>query len=234
MYGLAVPTPSRFLITRNLDNALSQLRIAKQASGVAWSKQTFRPVKPNLETPKNGNIPFDLVHYAEDEKTQGLPPLVPLRQILSRINLKEDYIKLVSSEPPVVKLINYKEERLAKYERDRLAKRAARASTRKEVQLTWHAAPSDIQHKLNKALKEIRKGRRVDLAISRGSGGKVKPTPPTKNEIASYIQNVMSTLGEDAFQWKETETFANGVVVIFLESKSRKTSNSGEDQDVDD
>lgn len=203
----------------------------RRAGTVAWSKQTARPVKENKELPKNEAIPFELVHYITEDTPQGLPPLVPLAQILARINQKTDYIKLVSSKPPIVRVFNYKEEQNVKDERDRLAKQAARASTRKEVQMTWTAAPADIQHKLNKALKELSKGRRVDLALSRSSGGKSRAPVPTNTEVASYIENVMEILGDKVVQWKEMESRAHGVVVLYLEpAKPTKGNTQGDDK----
>ncbi|KAI0366195.1 hypothetical protein BV20DRAFT_662166 [Pilatotrama ljubarskyi] len=165
-----------------------------------------------LRKPRNEEIKYSVVRLA-DPKTGALEPPAPLRQILSRIDRKQQFLELVTDKPePVVRIFDKK----LLYDREK-AKKLIQANKRppeeKEVQLTWGVASGDMQFKLRKVLAELEEGNRVNLVIAPKKGQKL-PSPAEQEKL---IQEVLSFVADVAKERKE-RTVQKQAVAIFLES----------------
>lgn len=155
---------------------------------------TLRAMSSSVPGPNkrltDDEIPFNLVRLADSE-SGSLHPLAPLKTILSSIDRKTHHVELVADRPdPIVRIINKKEAREKYKELRKRAQAAARAQARKEIQVTWSAAPGDLAHKLGKVRQELVGGKKVDLIFTSKSGQVV----PTKQEIDARLKGVLDTL----------------------------------------
>ncbi|WOO78558.1 uncharacterized protein LOC62_02G002105 [Vanrija pseudolonga] len=148
-------------------------------------------------------IPFAKVQLVDEDNKLGDP--TSLKLILKTFDPKVDYLKLVQLEPPVVKIINIEEEKTREREyeaRVRLSRRIAIED--KELQVPWHAAIGDLQHKAKTARSLIEKGDRVQLVFARRAGaGKTRwITDAEKEEIVALFADALSPV---ATRWKEDD-----------------------------
>lgn len=150
-----------------------------------------RPGKPT-GPPRNENIPHAVVRVVDRERN-ALGPPEPLEDVLARLKLKKEYVQLLSADPPVVKIFTYEEEKKMEKQRKESMK-AARQHNRgeKEIQLSWGAQASDLQHKIDKIKEALGDRRRVSVVIS------AKPkTPAPSDERRAEIERRMYDVTAD-------------------------------------
>lgn len=114
---------------------------------------------------------------------------------------------LVSSSPPIVKLLNKEDERAKLREaetKDRVRRKFA--IEEKEVQVSWNSAVGDLRHKLDIARGILEKGDRVQLVFAPrsggGGGGGNEVGQGRKDEIIRMFEEGLSGVGG---KWREDE-----------------------------
>lgn len=157
------------------------------------------------------DIPFKLVRLADSE-SNALHPLAPLKTILNSINRKTHHVELVADAPdPIVRILNTREAREKYKELKKRAQAAARAQVRKEIQVTWAAAPGDMAHKLGKARQELMGGKRVDLIFASKKGQVV----PTAQVMDARVKEVLETLEDVGKEYLPREVRKTMTVLYF-------------------
>ena len=123
----------------------------------------------------------------------------------------------MSSEPPVVKLLDRTAEAQRARESDaRDSLRRRTAADEKEVQLHWGSASGDLAHKVAQARSLLERGDRVRLILAPKQGERQdKTTTARKQEI---VRDVEGQLGEVGKKWKE-DTVKGKMVVLFWEAE---------------
>ncbi|KAI8984953.1 hypothetical protein BD414DRAFT_537408 [Trametes punicea] len=195
-------------------NASTQ-RLEQRPSGNARSSSKDDKKKEEekeLRKPRNEEIKYAVVRLVNPE-TGALDPPTPLREILPRVNRKEEYLELVKAEPePIVKIQNVKEQ----YRKEK-AKRLVRASKKppeeKEVQLTWGVSIGDLQAKLRKVREELEDGNRVNLVFARKKGQAL--LSPAEQE--KMVKEALRLL-EDVARERKERMVQNHAAGLFLES----------------
>lgn len=177
-------------------------------------------IKVNPLTLRNGDIPHRSVQIVDEETNQLSEPVL-LYQVLETFDHETHALKLVSEDPPVAKIVNIVEDRRKEREHDARLKLAKRLAVEdKELQVGWHGAPSDMQHKLQTARAIVEKGDRVHLVFAnRVSGGGKRPKfvpDERKAQIISLFEDGMSDV---ASKWKEDER-TKGLWVMYWHPQS--------------
>jgi len=166
--------------------------------------------------PTDDDIPFKLVRLADSE-SNTLHPLAPLKKILNSIDRKTHHVELVADAPdPIVRILNTRGVREKYKEMKKRAQAAARAQVRKEIQVTWAAAPGDLAHKVGKARQELMGGKKVDLIFASKKGQVV----PTNQEMDVRIKEVLATLEDVGKEYLPREV-RKTMTVLYLKSLSQ-------------
>jgi hypothetical protein len=85
---------------------------------------------------------------------------------LSTYSTKTHYLHLVSTDPPIVKLIEKKVQQEKDFLQEKKAKaKRARVMETSEVQITWESAKGDLMHKLGLIKNILERGDRVEIAF---------------------------------------------------------------------
>lgn len=180
--------------SRRLESHSAALKRAEAARERAVQNPTFF---------KNDAIPFREVRLVNSEGR--LEPETRLKELLKSIDLDENFVQLVTPDPPdggkpLVKVINKHEA--AQKEREQKAKKreqkkAAAGRETKEIQLSWGVEPGDLKRKLGKAIQELEKKNRVKVAFIPKKGSPV----PSRDQMSAKMDQVW-----DAVKHVATET----------------------------
>lgn len=161
--------------------------------------------------PRNEHIKIQLVHLINEEGK--LEPLQPLQNILHTLKRKEQGVKLVSSDPPIVKIYKNTDEYFHAKAQKRAQFHSARAGQLKEHQMTWGVSPGDLRFKLKRAAEDLAKGYQVCISLA-----PKKNTPyPSPEERQAKVVEILAALKNVAKESKP-HTLQGGVVSIFLQS----------------
>jgi len=166
--------------------------------------------------PRDADIPFNLVQLVRpDDNTLSDPQ--PLRHLLTTYDRSTHCLILVSSDPPVVKLLDQSVEAARAREADaRESIRRRTAAEEKEVQITWGAAAADLTHKMTQAKSLLEKGDRVKIVFAPRQGeGKDRTTGEVK---AGIVRSFEEGLGEVGKKWKE-DSIKGKMVMCFWEAE---------------
>ena len=200
------PTKSPFWTARHVvQNKPLLITILRQASKEA-----------NPKVYRNEGIPIKVVQVANREDGRLGPPIA-LQELLQATDLKKNFVQLVSSEPPVVRISSYYE--VAQAKKAAKVKQKLHKVEQKEVQLTWGISDSDLDHKMKKAKEELLKGNRVDVAFGPKSR-KIFVPLETKQSI---LQNVTAILSEVGKEYKPAQSRGQFAVLSFEGRKSKDT-----------
>ncbi|KAH9921498.1 uncharacterized protein BXZ73DRAFT_51807 [Epithele typhae] len=149
-----------------------------------------------------------------DPETGALLPPAPLEDVLERVDRKTQHLELVELEPaPVVRIVNQKAAYGRTRER-RVGKALGRKAEEKELQLTWSAAPGDIEVKLKKAHADLADGCRVTLVFAPKKG---KWTDMSRTEQEEIVEGAVKQLEDVAKEWKPRQR-QGYAMAAFLES----------------
>ncbi|TXT09113.1 hypothetical protein VHUM_02587 [Vanrija humicola] len=162
---------------------------------------------------RNDEIPFAKVQLVDEDNKLGDP--TSLKLILKTFDPTVDFLKLVQISPPIVKIINIEEDkaRQREYEaRVRLSRRMAIED--KELQVPWHAAVGDLQHKAATARSLIEKGDRVQLVFARRAGGS-KTRWVSDEEKEQIVALFADTLSPVATRWKPDDRSRKAIWVSY-------------------
>ncbi|KAF9526282.1 hypothetical protein CPB83DRAFT_737652, partial [Crepidotus variabilis] len=143
--------------------------------------------------------------------------LIPLSEVLSSIDKSTHLVRLVSHEPPTVKVLTHLEDQLAKLERkaeQKAKKNRGGTVVSKEVRLSWLTSDADYDHKVAAARKELEKGdTRVDFSFSPKRGVRA----PTKWEMNEQMDKVIAAFQDVSTEWKN-RTVERGIAKVYLQS----------------
>lgn len=171
--------------------------------------------KVDMATLGNLDIPFIEVHLVGDDGLLG--PLRPLREIVSDIDTQTHVVRLKSMDPPVVRIIGIEEEKAMereKFAKQKLSRRLAVED--KEIQVGWHSARSDMEHKARTARQALEKGDRVHIIFAtRVGGSQAMVGAKAKAEIVSLFDDTLEEVGE---KWKEDER-VKGLWVLYYQPR---------------
>lgn len=190
---------------------------AKQAFMLPGQEAASRRAKRKADlSATNMNIPFREVHVV-DPVTEQLGPLRPLRDVVGGISTDTHVVRLVSAEPPIVRVMDLEEERekeREKFARQKLSRRLAVED--KEIQVGWHAAPSDMQHKARLARQTLEKGDRVHVIFAtRVGGSQAMVSAKKKAEAVALFDDALEDVGD---KWKDDER-VKGLWVLYYQPK---------------
>lgn len=175
-----------------------------------------RDKRHELANAKNMDIPFRDVHVV-DPKTEQLGPLQPLRDVVGSISTDTHEVRLVSTDPPVVRVINLEEEKAKQRERYAKQKLSRRLAVEdKEIQVGWHSARSDMEHKARTARQALEKGDRVHVIFAtRVGGSQAMVSAKQKAEVVALFDETLEEVGE---KWKDDER-VKGLWVLYYQPK---------------
>ncbi|CAA7259567.1 unnamed protein product [Cyclocybe aegerita] len=168
--------------------------------------------------PINAQIPHHIVILEDADGTHHHAQKVS--KILETIDTKTHLIRLISHEPPIVRIYSILEDKMAKLERKAEKKALERKGKiiTKEMKLTWLTADADFEHKIQKVKEELEKGFvRVDVKFVPKRGVRA----PTSPEMHEHMQKVADMLQDVSNEWKERSIF-KGEATLHLQSTVKK------------
>ncbi|KAJ7638394.1 hypothetical protein FB45DRAFT_1023189 [Roridomyces roridus] len=178
----------------------------------------FKSNRPTVKTNnrlRNKDIPFQEVHLADEN---GVLVKTSLRDLLERIDHRNQWVELVAQEPPVVKIIDKKARLALQKQAKEKAREVARKNMVKEVQLTWMSEAGDLQHKLTRARAYLEMGARVDIVFS----PKPKVTNPPPHVQREKIGEIVETLADVSTEFKPVE-WRRGMAIVSLKGTAAET-----------
>jgi len=176
------------------------------------------PKKPKYnKPPRNLEITHPNVQLVNPE-TNRLDPPRPYEEILNSVALKDYFVELVSSDPPIVKIVNKREANAARKEMKE-RKRTQPRNELKEVQMTWGVGVADLTHKLKKVQEELERGNRVTLVFA----PKSKQPVPKPREMATFLNEVTEKVSAFAKE-SQPRTIEKNVAVIYLHAVKRENA----------
>jgi translation initiation factor IF-3 len=168
--------------------------------------------------PTNHQIPFDVVQVQDSDGI--LHPSSSLNHLLASIDKSNYLVRLVSRQPPIVRVLTHLEDKMNKLERKaelKTRKNKGQVST-KEVRLSWLISDADYEHKMAIARKELEKGDiRVDFLFSPKSGVRA----PSRLEMKEQMEKVADAFRDVGHEWKERDFVGRGMARLFLQSTVR-------------
>ncbi|KAI0676718.1 hypothetical protein C8Q78DRAFT_40705 [Trametes maxima] len=166
--------------------------------------------------PRNSEIKFAVVRLVNPE-TGVLDPPSRLRDVLARVNLRTQFVELMTEQPePIVKIHDKK----LLYDREKTKKLLQvnkKPPEEKEVQLTWGVGTGDLQFKLKKVRAELEDGNRVNLVFA-PKKGQVLPTPAEQENIVQEALDLLADVGKE----RKARTVQKQAVAVFLETMRPK------------
>ncbi|KAJ7047858.1 hypothetical protein C8F04DRAFT_920936, partial [Mycena alexandri] len=158
---------------------------------------------------RNDKIPYSEVSMVEDKVLVK----VSLARLLDSIELKEEWVELVTEDPiPIVRVVN-KRDALAREKLKKIKQReVARKNIVKEVQLTWWSEQSDMEHKIARVRMYLEMGARVDIVFS----SKPNTPPPPMKVRKERVQNTIELMEGIATEWKPVE-WRKSMAAIYLQ-----------------
>jgi len=164
---------------------------------------------PRADHLRNANIPYETVYLVTDGR---LGPPTPLSHLLASIDPQEVFIELVNEKPqPIVKIISKRDRYVKQKEWRKKQREVALSNMRKEIQLTWGIEPGDLEHKLDKARRDIEKGIRVELVFA----PKANQRPPSPAAMQNRLNETTQKISEFAMEWSPRRV-ERGVVILYL------------------
>lgn len=180
--------------------------------------QQIRHASNNTKVVRDAAIPFKTVQLVSSEDNSLGPPQ-SLASILSSYSTKTHYLHLVSSDPPIVKLIGKKaqQEKVILQEKKAKAKRA-RVMETSEVQITWESAKGDLMHKIALVRNILERGDRVEIAFIHKPAhtGNLLAGAALKKVQETFPATTKSELADVSKQWKD-DRIEPAIRVIYLE-----------------
>ncbi|KAL7421094.1 hypothetical protein Q5752_003978 [Cryptotrichosporon argae] len=175
----------------------------------AASSGPRRPARPlTPRAPEKPSIPFEHVHVV-DATTNTLGPLVSLASVVSALDPATHAVWLVSSSPPVVRVLDLKDESAKSRAHETKLKLSRRlAPEDKEVQVSWGAAGGDLAHKAAAARDALARGDRVTLIFA-PRAGQPEPAPRRRAEIVKMFEDALEHVGQ---RWRDDE--AKGAMLV--------------------
>ena len=167
--------------------------------------------------PRDTEIPFRLVQLVSPTDNTLSDPQ-PLSRLLRSYDTTTHTLILVSSEPPIVKLLDKQVEAARSREaeaRESIRKRTA--AEEKEVQISWGTASGDVQHKVALAKSLLERGDRVKLVFAPRQGGE-RRDKTTVSDKQGMLNEFEGVLGEVGKKWKE-DTIKGKMVACFWEAE---------------
>lgn len=172
-----------------------------------------KPPSPGDQTPRlDRRMTVQLV----DPVTGSLHPAQPVHSI--KYDKSTHDLRMVSSEPPIVKLINLMEEaEKARESEVKMKMNRKTAFEDKEIQISWNSADGDLKHKLDIARGFLERGDRVHMVFApKGTGaGVAEVSQARKEEMLGYFENGMDDLG---MRWRDELKTKSSVVVYWQAS----------------
>lgn len=164
----------------------------------------------------NMDIPFDQVHVV-DAETENLGPIRPLKEVVDSISPDTHAVRLVRLTPPVVRIIDLEAEKVKERERFARQKLSRRLAVEdKEIQVGWHSAPADMQHKARIARQTLEKGDRVHVIFATRVGGSQSMVSAQKKaEVVALFDETLEEVGD---KWKDDER-VKGLWVLYYQPK---------------
>jgi translation initiation factor IF-3 len=151
-----------------------------------------------------------------DPETGSLHPVQPIHSI--KYDKTTHDLRMVSSDPPIVKLINLVEEaEKARESEVKMKMNRKTAFEDKEVQISWNSADGDLRHKLDIARGFLERGDRVHMVFApKGTGaGVAEVSQARKEEMLGYFEQGMDDLG---MKWRDELKTKSSVVVYWQAS----------------
>ncbi|KAJ4471986.1 hypothetical protein J3R30DRAFT_3298841 [Lentinula aciculospora] len=172
------------------------------ASAIAYSK---------YHKLKNEKIPYAEVHLVEDS---GQLVKISLQDLLAKVDKEVSFVELQAAEPlAVVKIIDKKEAAARRKQIKEQQKLNAKKNVKKEFQFTWGMATGDMEHKLDRAKAELKRGSRVDLVLAPKSGQRAPPIA----QMRERMQLIADKVADVGVEWKDRE-LSRGIGALFVQS----------------
>ncbi|KAJ3864567.1 hypothetical protein EV359DRAFT_40774 [Lentinula novae-zelandiae] len=169
---------------------------------------------------KNEKIPFAEVHLVE---ASGQLVKIALWDLLAKVDKEVSYVELQAAEPlAVVKIIDKKEAAARRKQAKEQQKMNAKKNVKKEFQFTWGMAIGDLEHKLDRAKAELKRGSRVDLVFAPKSGQK---SPPMA-QMRERMQLIADKVADVGVEWKSRE-LSRGIGALFVQSLGLQCEEEG-------
>ncbi|KAI0643648.1 hypothetical protein C8Q79DRAFT_914383, partial [Trametes meyenii] len=166
--------------------------------------------------PRNDEIRFSYVRLVNPE-TGVLDPPARLRDVLSRVDLKTQFLELVTEQPEPIVKIHDKKLLFDREKTKKLLQSNKKPPEEKEVQLTWGVGTGDLQFKLKKVRVELEDGNRVNLVFA-PKKGQVLPTPAEQEKIVQEALDLLADVGKE----RKARTVQKQAVAVFLETTRPK------------
>ncbi|KAG8702990.1 hypothetical protein FRC09_004410 [Ceratobasidium sp. 395] len=196
--------------SRRYESSSAAMKRAEAARNRAASNPSFF---------KNDAIPYSIVRLVHPE-TNKLEPETRLKDILAKVDLEKNYVRLISTQgpdggKPIVKIINKHD--VAQKERDQKSKKkeqkkVASGRETKEIQLSWGVEPGDMKHKLGKSIQELEKRNRVNIVFVKKKGAPM----PNAEEKAAKVQAVWEAVRHVASE-REPRVIHELTAVLYLQ-----------------
>lgn len=166
----------------------------------------------------NMDIPFAEVHVVDSE-TENLGPIQPLKDVVDSISQDTHAVRLVRLDPPVVRIIDLEGEKVKERERFARQKLSRRLAVEdKEIQVGWHSAQADMQHKAKMARQALEKGDRVHVIFATRVGGTQSMVSAQKKaEVVALFDEALEEVGD---KWKDDER-VKGLWVLYYQPKAQ-------------
>lgn len=168
--------------------------------------------------PKNKQIPFEIVQLQDADGTIHHPH--KLSKILEDVDLDTHVVRLISQEPPIVRVFTLMEDKLRKLEAktERKARETKRHILSKEITMSWFTTGQDLEFKINKIHDDLSKG---DIRLEVVFNPKPNIDNPSPKDMRQLVNEVVKRTADVSVEWRERD-FIRGSTKLFLQSTVKK------------
>lgn len=217
-----IPPSLQYSTKHELVQAAKLRKLEKERENELAKKERPKP-KPKEKViakhPKNKDIPHSVVQVMDANGVVN-PTRQELNRILETMNYQTHVVRLVTHEPPIVRVLTHLEDKMNQLA-TKAEKKATKGSKRIEstvIQLTWLTADADYHHKIAKAKEELEKGgTRVEILFK----NKPHVRYPLRQEMEEQMDQVANALEDVGQEWRDRE-IQRGIAKIFFQSRMQK------------
>lgn len=169
--------------------------------------------------PKNNQIPYDVVQVKDADGT--LHHAHKLSKILESMDLDTHVLRLITHDPPIVRIFTHAEDmaRKLEFKAQKKAVGGKRHIINKEAHMTWHTAGADFDFKVAKIHEELSKG---DVRMTLFFNPKPRVRNPPYPAMMAKADEAMKKLTDVGIEWRERD-FNNGILKVHMQSTVKKT-----------
>lgn len=181
--------------------------------------------KPFSLPPRNRKIPLETIDYID--LAGKYHESVSLSSVLSTYSIQEHVLVLVDEVNGICRLFTI-DEFMKQVER--IVSQKKEGIDRKELQLTWNIGDNDLMYRLNRIVKYLQRGCRVDIII----GAKKIQLVRNLEARSDMLTKIRETLAPYGYEWRELTGGFPSCELWFQGGKPHPEQDKGEGEEVEE